>query len=108
VRHSIAEELPHKIQKYTAENKLVVKTMITNQACFAKPEISTPAKVPKDFRRLNCKELVKRGDYVKTERQGFEPWEGPGGFRADTFEKPIYRQQARPQIRLKKSKLAIS
>jgi hypothetical protein len=25
-------------------------------------------------------------------RQGFEPWEGPAGFRADAFVKTIYRR----------------
>jgi hypothetical protein len=47
---------------------------------------------PKHFRRLNWNELVSRGDFIADEHQGFEPWEGPGGFRADSFVKPIYRR----------------
>lgn len=47
---------------------------------------------PKHFRRLKWNELVSRGDFVADEHQGFEPWEGPGGFRADSFVKPIYRR----------------
>jgi len=27
------------------------------------------------------------------EHQDFEPWEGPSGFRADSFLKPIYRRR---------------
>jgi len=44
------------------------------------------------LRRLKWNELVSRGDFVADERHGFEPWEGPSGFRADSFVKPIYRQ----------------
>lgn len=76
--------------------------MITNQACFSQRETFTSAKVPNDFRRLKCDEIVNRGDYVETERQGLEPWEGPGGFRADTFVKPIYRRQTCPQTGARK------
>jgi len=47
---------------------------------------------PKRFRRLKWNELVNRGDFVTNERRGFEPWEGPSGFRADAFVKPIYRR----------------
>ena len=44
------------------------------------------------FRPLKWNELVKRGDFVKDARQGFEPWVGPSGFRADAFIKTIYRR----------------
>jgi len=47
--------------------------------------------VPKRFRRLKRNELVSLGDFVTNEHRRFEPWEGPGGFRADAFVKPIYR-----------------
>jgi len=47
---------------------------------------------PKHLRRLKWNELVSRGDFVADGRQGFEPWEGPSGFRADSFVNPIYRQ----------------
>ena len=49
----------------------------------------------KHFRRLKWDELVVTGDFVVNEQQGFEPWEGPSGFRADAFVKPIYRQKKR-------------
>jgi hypothetical protein len=51
---------------------------------------------PASLRLLKWNELVRRGDFVEDGRQGFEPWVGPGGFRADAFVKPIYRSQGRP------------
>jgi hypothetical protein len=57
-----------------------------------KPKASAKAGVPKCFRRLKWNELVTRRDFVVDEHRGFEPWEGPGGFRADAFVKPIYRR----------------
>jgi hypothetical protein len=51
--------------------------------------------IPKDLRRLKWHELVRRGDFVADGKQGFEPWVGPGGFRADAFVKQIYRQLGR-------------
>ena len=56
-----------------------------------KPEASAIAGVPKRFRRLKWHELVSVGDFVADTQQGFELWEGPNGFRADAFVKPIYR-----------------
>jgi hypothetical protein len=44
------------------------------------------------FRRLKWNELVSQGDYVANGRHGFTLWEGPGGFRAHSFVKPIYRR----------------
>jgi hypothetical protein len=57
---------------------------------------------PEHFRRLKWNELVSRGDFVASEHQGFEPWEGPGGFRADSFVKPIYRRDASHSTAIKK------
>jgi len=57
-----------------------------------KPEASEIAGVPKRFRRLKWNEVVSCGDFVADEHRGFEPWEGPGGFRASAFLKPIYRR----------------
>jgi hypothetical protein len=57
---------------------------------------SAGANSSKYFRRLKWDELVVSGDFVVNEQQGFEPWEGPSGFRADAFVKPIYRQKKRP------------
>jgi hypothetical protein len=56
-----------------------------------KPGASAKAGVPKRFRRLKWNELVTLGDFVTDEHRKFEPWEGPSGFRADAFVKPIYR-----------------
>ena len=50
------------------------------------------AAVVTSFRRLAWNELVRRGDFVEDGRSGFEPWEGPSGFRADAFVKQIYRR----------------
>jgi hypothetical protein len=48
--------------------------------------------IPKRLRRLKRNELVTRGDFVADERRGFEAWDGPSGFRADSFVKPIFRR----------------
>ena len=44
------------------------------------------------LRILKWNERVQRGDFVADGRAGFEPWEGPAGFRADAFVKQIYRR----------------
>jgi hypothetical protein len=56
-----------------------------------KAAASATAVVPERLRRLKWNELVSRGDFVADEHNGFEPWEGPPGFRADAFVKQIYR-----------------
>jgi hypothetical protein len=56
---------------------------------------SAGARDLKHFRRLKWDELVVSGDFIANGNQGFEAWEGPGGFRADTFLKPIYRRKNR-------------
>ena len=56
---------------------------------------SAVAVVPKRLRRLKWNEFARRGDFVKDGRHGFEPWEGPSGFRGDSFIKTIYRKPAR-------------
>jgi hypothetical protein len=58
-----------------------------------KPGAVAKARVPGHFRRLDWNEVVCRGDFVADERLGLEPWEGPGGFRADAFVKAIYRRE---------------
>lgn len=55
------------------------------------------------FRPLKWNELVKRGDFVKDVNEGFEPWEGPAGFRADSFIKTIYRKLTRPKVATRKA-----
>ena len=57
------------------------------------PETSAKTDIPKGLRRLRWNEVVSAGDFVKDEHRGLEPWEGPNGFRADAFVKPIYRQK---------------
>jgi hypothetical protein len=53
------------------------------------------------LRPLKWNERVQRGDFVADGRQGFELWEGPGGFHAGTFVKQIYRRLKRPPARAK-------
>ena len=58
--------------------------------------------VLKHLRLLKWHERVRRGDFVADGRQGFEPWEGPTGFRADAFIKQIYRRLRPPPAGAKK------
>ncbi|SDT97460.1 hypothetical protein SAMN05444156_1185 [Verrucomicrobium sp. GAS474] len=55
------------------------------------------AATPKRLRLLKGKEIVRIGDFVedKDGKGGYVPWEGPAGFQADSFVKPIYRAGAR-------------
>jgi len=57
--------------------------------------ISTTRALAEQLRPLKLNELVRRGDYVGNGHHGFEPWDGPGGFRADAFVKTIYRRRGR-------------
>jgi hypothetical protein len=66
-----------------------------SQAAVAENEMTVEAGVPEGFRRLEWHEPVLAGDFVMDERRGFEAWEGPPGFRADSFVKPIYRRSRR-------------
>ena len=65
---------------------------------------SAPLAVLDRLRPLKWNELVRRGDFVENGQQGFELWEGPGGFRADAFVKQIYRLLGRRPVGAKKSK----
>ena len=56
---------------------------------------SAAALAAEGLRTLKWNERVQRGDLVADGRHGFEPWEGPSGFRADTFIKTIYRRNNR-------------
>ena len=58
--------------------------------------------VLEQLRLLKWHERVRRGDFVADGRQGFELWEGPGGFRADAFMKQIYRRLRRQPAGAKK------
>jgi hypothetical protein len=72
---------------------LIHNTMIPNHSHLIEGISGGKAGVAGRFQRLRWNELVKRGDFVEDGNQGFEPWAGPGGFRADAFVKPIYRRR---------------
>jgi len=59
----------------------------------AEHEAAPAAGTQSGFRRLKWSELVTAGDYVKAESLEFQPWEGPGGFRAGSFTRPVYRMK---------------
>jgi hypothetical protein len=50
------------------------------------------------FRRVRFDELVIPGDYIKEGENCYEPWEGPRGFRAASFCKPVYRPERTSQL----------
>ncbi len=55
------------------------------------------------LRRVKSDEVVRQGDFVVA-GNGFEPWEGPSGFRANSFLKPIFRALAVPAGTSEKTK----
>jgi len=71
---------------------------------YRKPGTPAPAAgipsapVAGSLRRLKWNEIPHPGDFVADGRQGFEPWEGPSGFQAGSFEKPIYRVSKEPLV----------
>lgn len=69
-----------------------VPDTIMRTQLLSRPNTSATTDIPIQLRLLNGNEVVSRGDFVAGEHQGFEPWEGPAGFRADSFVKPIYRR----------------
>jgi hypothetical protein len=81
--------------------KVIVSPAINNTQQVKEAEASAKTGGPKRFRRLKWNELVNPGDLVVDERRGFEPWEGPSGFRADAFVKPIYRATKGDRARLR-------
>ena len=70
-------------------------------ACFESECLMSetdPSALPvglKHLRRLKWNERVQRGDFVADGREGFELWDGPSGFRADTFVRQTYRRLVR-------------
>ena len=68
-----------------------------------KPGAIAEAGAPKRFRRLKWNELVSHGDFVLDVSGGFELWDGPTGFRADAFVKPIYRRDKSRPVAARKS-----
>ena len=67
--------------------------MIPEADPVAEPAAAPLAGGSGKFRRLKWDEQVRRGDFVEDGKQGFEPWDGMVGFRADTFVKTIYRRK---------------
>lgn len=67
------------------------------------PEALSGNGVRERFRRLKWNELVRQGDFVANGNRRLELWEGPGGFRADAFVKPIFRRRARRLTGTKKA-----
>jgi hypothetical protein len=66
---------------------MIIDPTPTNQ-----PLITAKASGAQRFRRLKWNEVVRRGDFIKDGRDGFKPWEGPAGFRADAFVKATFRK----------------
>jgi hypothetical protein len=83
--------------------KTFAKNLIPSQPGLITHQPVRPAGEPQNFRRLAWDELVRQGDFVEDGHQGFEPWEGPSGFRADAFVKTIYRRQGRPPAKAGKT-----
>lgn len=54
------------------------------------PEAPARTIVLERFRRLKWNELVRQGDFVANGDRRLEPWEGPNGFQAGAYVKPIY------------------
>jgi hypothetical protein len=82
--------LKTKIPRRSSEHEPTNHSKVENPAEASFPDLE-PAIVPDNFRRLDQDEVVARGDFVKDEVLGLQPWEGPAGFRANAFLKPIYR-----------------
>lgn len=67
-------------------------------------ELAAKTRATHRVRRLKSNELVSQGDFVGDGRGGLKQWEGPGGFRADAFVKPIYRLAGKQSPAAKTSK----
>jgi hypothetical protein len=68
---------------------------------MSKPVTTDVAAERKCLRPLNWNERVMPGDFVEDGHEGFEPWHGPAGFRADMFVKQIYRRLKEQPARTK-------
>lgn len=77
--------------------------MIQTDIFLIKAAAAVKAALPEQFRLLKWNELVSRGDFIEDGHQGFEPWEGPSGFRAGSFVKQIFRRQNRRPAEARKS-----
>jgi len=77
--------------------------MILDNTLLTQTATAVKAAIQKHYRPLKWNEGVSRGDFVEDGHQGFEPWEGPSGFRASSFVKQIYRRQNRRPAGTRKS-----
>ena len=68
---------------------------------MSKPKAAARADLPEGLRHLQSDELVRRGDLVEDDDRQFRPWEGPNGFQAKSFVKPIYRRSETHSTALK-------
>jgi hypothetical protein len=66
-------------------------------------KVAGPMRRASQYRLLKWNEVVSEGDFVMDESRRFAPWQGPGGFRAGSFVKPIYRAAKRRPITIKES-----
>ncbi len=48
------------------------------------------------LRRLKWNEVAAIGDFTANGLKGFELWDGPTGFQAGSFVRPIYRRHDQP------------
>lgn len=49
-----------------------------------------------NLRLLKWNEVAVAGDFTTDGGQGFELWDGPSGFQAGSFVRPIYRRHHQP------------
>jgi hypothetical protein len=82
----------------------MTRTSATPAPCVNRPEPAATAEFPEAFRLLNWNEVVSRGDFVRNAQRGFELWDGPAGFQADSFLEPIYRKRKNGSPTTKSSK----
>ena len=84
----------------TEENAEGVATCASEQTRrIGESGTDSKAGIPKRFRLLKWNERVCLGDFVADENQQLKPWEGPSGFQADSFVKPIYRSNATSKLK---------
>src|SRR5437879_5318479 len=85
-----------------------MKTRVKSSLRAARGGITTVVWNRARFRRLKLGERVWTGDYIKSTSGGYEPWDGPGGFCASSFARPVYRlrRAAVPRSALRTPRLA--
>ncbi|MCD6050423.1 MAG: hypothetical protein K0Q55_1826 [Verrucomicrobia bacterium] len=80
-----------------------MKSDIETEADGAETGASPESLAAAGMRKLAWNELVRKGDFVADGYEGFMPWDGPSGFRADAFVKSTYRRGVlkTPKVALK-------